>query len=84
MKDLTFLPKMTQEFKNLKTINLSNCDLRSKNSVMQVCQMIDQNDSIETLILKNCKLNGSGLLLLADVLTKTTSPPITRLDITEN
>jgi hypothetical protein len=46
--------------------------------------MIDENNSLETLILKNCKLKVNGLLLLADVLTKITSPPITHLDISEN
>jgi len=58
MKDLMFLPKMIQEFTCLETLDLSNSDLRSRSSVEQVCLMIDENNSIENLILRNCKLTG--------------------------
>ena len=84
MKDMAFLPKMIQQFNCLETLDLSNSNLQSKSSVQQVCQMIDENDTIKNLILRNCKLTGNNLLLLAGALTQSNNEHLIKLDIREN
>ena len=71
MKDLRFLPKMIQEFKVLEILDLSNSDMRIKESVVQLCKMIDENETIKTLVLRHCNINGKALSTIADALTKT-------------
>ena len=51
LKNLKYLPKMIKEFKDLEVLDLSKADLRTNDSVLQVCKMIDENDTIESLIL---------------------------------
>lgn len=51
LKNLRFLPKMIKEFKNLETLDLSKADLRTSESISHVCKMIDENDTLECLIL---------------------------------
>ena len=83
-QDLSFLPKMINEFKALEVLDLSNSDLSKKSQVEQICKMIDENNTIKELRLSNCKLNGSALTMLADSLTKTTNENLTHLDFREN
>ena len=84
LRDLRFLPKMIREFNNLETLDLSNSDLRKKESVHQLCQMIDENDSIKHLVLRHCNINGNTLTEIADSLTKTKNENLTKLDIRDN
>lgn len=83
-KDLRFLPKMIKDFENLQSLDLSNSDLRNKDSVTQLCQMIDENDTITNLVLRHCNINGNTLNKLAEALTKTTNKNLTTLDIQDN
>lgn len=83
-KDLSFLPKMINEFKALEKLDLSNSDLSHKSQVEQLCVMIDENNTIKTLCLRKCKLNGSSLTMIADALTKTENTNLTHLDFTDN
>ena len=46
--------------------------------------MIDENDTIKNLVLRNCKLTGNNLLLLAGALTQTNNEHLIKLDIREN
>ena len=41
LTDLSFLPKMISDFTKLEVLDLSNSDMRSKESVRQLCIMID-------------------------------------------
>ena len=69
MKDLSFLPKMMQDFDMLETLDLSNSDLRPKESVNQLCTMIKENGTISNLTLRHCNINGNTLATIADALT---------------
>lgn len=75
---------MINEFKALEVLNMSNSDLSHRSAVEQVCTMIDENNSIKELKLRNCKLNGASLTMIADALTKTANENLTRLDFSEN
>lgn len=41
LKDVSFLPKMIADFSSLEVLDLSDSDLRSKDSMNQLCKMID-------------------------------------------
>ena len=84
LKDLRFLPKMIQEFKVLEILDLSNSDMRIKESVEQLCKMIDENETIKTLVLRHCNINGKALSTIADALTKTENKNLQNLDIRDN
>ena len=84
LKDLRFLPKMIQEFKVLEILDLSNSDMRIKESVVQLCKMIDENETIKTLVLRHCNINGKALSTIADALTKTENKNLQNLDIRDN
>jgi uncharacterized protein YjbI with pentapeptide repeats len=84
LKNLRFLPKMIKEFKNLEALDLSKADLRSKDAVSHVCKMIDENDTLESLILQECNINGNTLSKIADALTKKNNRNLTTLDIRKN
>jgi len=84
LKDVSFLPKMIADFSSLEKLDLSDSDLRSSESVLSLCQMIDDNDSINKLVLRKCMLNARALNTLADALRKSKNYNLTYLDITEN
>ena len=84
LKNLRFLPKMVKEFKNLETLDLSKADLRTSESVMHVCRMIDENDSLTSLVLQECNMNGNTLSKIADAMTKKNNRNLTTLDIRKN
>ena len=84
LTDLSFLPKMMADFTKLEVLDLSNSDLRSKESVRQLCQMIDENDTIKSLKVQNCKINAQTLTMLAGALTKSENANLTSLDIRDN
>mmetsp|Transcript_7496 Transcript_7496/g.9066 ORF Transcript_7496/g.9066 Transcript_7496/m.9066 type:complete len:140 (+) Transcript_7496:140-559(+) len=84
LTDLSFLPKMMQDFTKLEVLDLSNSDLRSKESVHQLCIMIDENDTIKELKLRECKINAKTLSELAGVLTKSCNEHLKILDIRDN
>ena len=46
--------------------------------------MIDENDSIKTLTLRHCNMNGNSLSIIADALTKLTNSNLKELDIRDN
>lgn len=75
---------MIKEFKNLETLDLSKADLRTKDSIEQVCKMIDENDTIESLILQECNMNGNTLSTIAGALTKKNNRNLTFLDLRKN
>ena len=84
LKNLRFLPKMIKEFKNLQTLDLSKADLRTKDSVQHVCRMIDENDTLEGLVLQDCNINGNTLSVIADALTKKNNRNLKTLDLRKN
>ena len=65
-------------------LDLSKADLRTKDSVQHVCQMIDENDTLECLVLQECNINGNTLSVIADALTKKNNRNLTTLDIRKN
>ena len=84
LKDVSFLPKMIADFSSLEVLDLSSSDLRSKDSINQVCIMIDENETLRELKLTSCKLNARGLSILADALTKLANKNLKILDIRDN
>jgi len=46
--------------------------------------MIDENSTITSLIVRNCKINASNLSLIAGALTKENNQFMTNLDIRDN
>ena len=84
LTDLSFLPKMISDFTKLEILDLSNSDLRSKTAVKQLCQMVDENGSLKTLKVRNCKINASTLTILAGALTKACNENLRCLDISDN
>ena len=70
LTDVSFLPKMIADFSSLEKLDLTDSDLRSSESVLSLCQMIDDNDSINSLILRKCKINARALNTLSDSLRK--------------
>jgi len=84
LKDVSFLPKMIADFSSLEKLDLSDSDLRSSESVLALCQMIDDNDSLNSLVLRKCMLNARALNTLSDALRKSKNYNLRHLDITEN
>ena len=68
----------------MQTLDLSKADLRTKESVQHVCRMIDENDTLESLVLRDCSINGNTLSVIADALTKKNNRNLTSLDIRKN
>lgn len=83
-EDFSFLPKMISEFKCLQILDMSGSDLSQKAAVDQVCLMIDENQTINEIRLRDCKLNGASLTKLAGALCTTNNTNLTRLDFSEN
>ena len=75
---------MIKEFTNLETLDLSKADLRTNESVQHICQMIDENDTLESIVLQECNINGNTLSKIADALTKKNNRNLTMLDIRKN
>ena len=46
--------------------------------------MIDENETIKTLVLRHCNINGKALGIIADALTKTENKNLRSLDIRDN
>ena len=46
--------------------------------------MIDDNNTITNLILRNCNINGNTLNKIAEALTKDNNKNLIMLDITDN
>lgn len=75
---------MIADFTNLEQLDLSNSDLRTTEACKQICEMIDKNDTIRKLALRDCQLNAKGLALIADALTKKNNENLCHLDIQNN
>jgi Ran GTPase-activating protein (RanGAP) involved in mRNA processing and transport len=84
LQDFSMLPKMCQDFSALKSLDLSNNNLHSVDSLHQVSNMLDQNQTIETLVLRNCKINTKGLNTLCNNLASLQNPNLLHLDIRDN
>ena len=46
--------------------------------------MIDENNTIKSLVLRHCNINGNTLSIIADALTHTKNQILTKLDIKDN
>ena len=84
LTDLSFLPKLIQDFSKLEVLDLSNSDLRSKDSIQQLCVMLDENSTIKELKLRDCKINAKTLTAISGALTKSCNEHLIRLDIRDN
>ena len=58
--------------------------MRTKDAILHVCRMIDENDTLESLILQDCNINGNTLSSIADALTKKNNRNLKFLDIRKN
>ena len=84
IRDFSILPKIMHTRNHLKTLDLSNNDIHTQKSVSQIFRMINMNETIETLILRNCKINTQGLNHICNHLALSTNKNLKFLDIRDN
>ena len=84
IQDFSILPKIVQDFSQLKILDLSNNNLRSADQCDQVFQMLDDNHTIEKLVISNCKINNKGLNAICNHLASTQHKTLLELDIRDN
>ena len=77
-------PIFKHEFTNLQELDLSNSDLRSSSAIDQLCNVIDNNKTIQKLVLQYCNINAKTLNIIADSLTRDGKSHLLILDIRNN
>lgn len=77
-------PILKHEFTNLQELDLSNSDIRSSSAVKQLCKVIDNNETIQKLVLQYCNINAKTLTIIADTLTRDGKSHLLILDIRNN
>lgn len=71
-------------FTNLQEVDLSYSDFRQKTQVMDFCNLIEKNKTMQKLVLQYCNINARTLNLIAQTITNAGNQNLIFLDIRNN